>query len=54
MCAEVWEPLIYTFKTDFHEPLTVSPLPEMSYELAQIPFRRNVSHKIIIFIFICN
>lgn len=36
MCPKVVEPLIYAFKTDFHEHLSVFPFSEMSYKLAQI------------------
>lgn len=45
MYANVWEPLICTFKADFHELLTVFPLSEMSYEFVKISFRRNMGIK---------
>lgn len=42
MYPKVWEPLIYTLKTDFHEPLTVFSFSGMSYKLAQIWFKSKV------------
>ena len=34
MCPKAGEPLIYTFKTDFHEHLSLFPFSKMSYKLA--------------------